>query len=431
MTSMDTPVYLVLGVFVFAAVGMPIGFVLILTSMLMFVAIGNLKMMAIPQNMVGGVDSFILMAVPLFILAGKVMNAGKVTDRIFNFASSLVGHIKGGLGHVNILASLIFAGISGSAVADAAGLGEVEIRAMQARGYDDRFTAAITASSSVIGPIFPPSVPMVIFAGLTGTSVARLFLGGAIPGIAMAVFLMAATYLIAVRRGFPSEPRATVREIVRSLRNAFFAILSPVIVLGAIVTGITTPTEAAVVAVLYSLLLGFFYRTLRLRDLPRLVVETGVETGVLMLIIAAVAIFSWILTYQMLPQALMDFIFAFTKSPVVVITLLVILLLVLGCFMNPTPGLVVSVPFILPLAEELGIDLVHLGVLMVLVLAIGLLTPPVGLCVFIVARIARLDCSIVFRECTPYIITLVLVSLLVAYVPQVVLFVPNLLLGKG
>jgi tripartite ATP-independent transporter DctM subunit len=428
---MDTPVYLVLGVFVFAAVGMPIGFVLILTSMLMFVAIGNLKMMAIPQNMVGGVDSFILMAVPLFILAGKVMNAGKVTDRIFNFASSLVGHIKGGLGHVNILASLIFAGISGSAVADAAGLGEVEIRAMQARGYDDRFTAAITASSSVIGPIFPPSVPMVIFAGLTGTSVARLFLGGAIPGIAMAVFLMAATYLIAVRRGFPSEPRATVREIVRSLRNAFFAILSPVIVLGAIVTGITTPTEAAVVAVLYSLLLGFFYRTLRLRDLPRLVVETGVETGVLMLIIAAVAIFSWILTYQMLPQALMDFIFAFTKSPVVVITLLVILLLVLGCFMNPTPGLVVSVPFILPLAEELGIDLVHLGVLMVLVLAIGLLTPPVGLCVFIVARIARLDCSIVFRECTPYIITLVLVSLLVAYVPQVVLFVPNLLLGKG
>lgn len=428
---MDTPVYLVLGLFVFAAFGMPISFVLILTSMLMFAAIGNLKMMAIPQNMVGGVDSFILMAVPLFILAGKVMNAGKVTDRIFNFASSLVGHIKGGLGHVNILGSLIFAGISGSAVADAAGLGEVEIRAMQARGYDDRFTAAITASSSVIGPIFPPSVPMVIFAGLTGTSVARLFLGGAIPGIVMAAFLMAATYLIAVRRSFPSEPRATVREIVRSLRNAFFAILSPVIVLGAIVTGITTPTEAAVIAVLYSLLLGFFYRTLRLRDLPRLVVETGVETGVLMLIIAAVAIFSWILTYQMLPQALIDFIFAFTKSPVVVITLLVILLLILGCFMNPTPGLVVSVPFVLPLAEELGIDLVHLGVLMVLVLAIGLLTPPVGLCVFIVARIARLDCSIVFRECTPYIITLVLVSLLVAYVPQVVLFVPNLLLGKG
>jgi tripartite ATP-independent transporter DctM subunit len=428
---MDTTLYFVLGLFVFAALGMPIAFVLILTSMLMFTAIGNMKMMAIPQNMVGGVDSFILMAVPLFILAGKVMNTGKVTDRIFNFASTLVGHIKGGLGHVNILGSLIFAGISGSAVADAAGLGEVEIRAMRARGYDDRFTAAITASSSVIGPIFPPSVPMVIYAGLTGVSVARLFLGGAIPGIVMAAFLMAATYVIAVRRGFPSEPRASLREIARSLRSAFFAILSPVIVLGAIVTGITTPTEAAVVAVLYSLLLGFFYRTLRLRDLPRLAVETGIETGVLMLIVAAVAIFSWILTYQMLPQALMDVIFGYTKSPVVVITLLVGLLLILGCFMNPTPGLVVSVPFILPLAEGLGIDLVHLGVLMVLVLAIGLLTPPVGLCVFIVARIAQVDCSIVFRECTPYIITLVLVSLLVAYVPQVVLFVPNLLLGKG
>jgi len=428
---MDTTVYLVLGLFVFAALGMPISFVLILTSILMFAALGNLKMMAIPQNMVGGVDSFILMAVPLFILAGKVMNSGKVTDRIFNFASTLVGHIKGGLGHVNILGSLIFAGISGSAVADAAGLGEVEIRAMQARGYDDRFTAAITASSSVIGPIFPPSVPMVIYGGLTGVSVARLFMGGAIPGIVMAAFLMIATYLVAVRRGFPSEPRATLRGVAHSFRSAFFAILSPVIVLGAIVTGITTPTEAAVVAVVYSLTLGFFYRTLRLRDLPRLFVETGIETGVLMLIVAAVAIFSWILTYQMLPQALMDFIFAYTKSPVVVITLLVILLLILGCFMNPTPGLVVSVPFVLPLAEELRIDLVHLGVLMVLVLAIGLLTPPVGLCVFIVARIARVDCSIVFRECTPYIIALVLVSLLVAYVPQVVLFIPNLLLGKG
>ena len=221
------------------------------------------------------------------------------------------------------------------------------------------------------------------------------------------------------------------RGVAHSFRSAFFAILSPVIVLGAIVTGITTPTEAAVVAVVYSLTLGFFYRTLRLRDLPRLFVETGVETGVLMFIVAAVAIFSWILTYQMLPQALMDVIFAYTRSPAVVIALLVVLLLILGCFMNPTPGLVVSVPFVLPLAEELGIDLVHLGVLMVLVLAIGLLTPPVGLCVFIVARIARVDCSIVFRECTPYIIALVLVSLLVAYVPQVVLFIPNLLLGKG
>lgn len=428
---MENPVYFVFALFILAAVGMPIAFAITVTALLMFLAVGNLKMMAVAQNMVGGVDSFILMAVPLFILAGKVMNSGKVTDRIFSFASALVGHIKGGLGHVNILGSLIFAGISGSAVADAAGLGEVEIKAMQARGYDARFSAAITAASSVIGPIFPPSVPMVIYGGLTGVSVARLFLGGAIPGILMTIFLMAATYIMAVRRNFPREPRPTLVGLARSFREAFFAILSPVIVLGAIVTGITTATEAAVIAVLYSMLLGFCYRTLRPSDLPRLFVETGVETGVMMLIVSAVGIFSWILTYLMVPQSMMDFIFSYTKSPAVVIALLVVLLLILGCFMNPTPGLVVSVPFILPLAEELGIDLVHLGVLMVLVLAIGLLTPPVGLCVFIVARIARLDVSIVFRECMPYIIALVLVSLLVAYVPQVVLLVPNLLLGKG
>ena len=239
---------------------MPIAFAITVTALLMFLAVGNLKMMAVAQNMVGGVDSFILMAVPLFILAGKVMNSGKVTDRIFSFASALVGHIKGGLGHVNILGSLIFAGISGSAVADAAGLGEVEIKAMRARGYDARFSAAITAASSVIGPDLPPSVPMVIYGGLTGVSVARLFLGGAIPGILMTIFLMAATYIMAVRRNFSREPRPTlVVGLARSFREAFFAILSPVIVPRAIVTGITTATEAAVIAVLYSMLLGFCY----------------------------------------------------------------------------------------------------------------------------------------------------------------------------
>ena len=351
---MENPVYFVFALFILAAVGMPIAFAITVTALLMFLAVGNLKMMAVAQNMVGGVDSFILMAVPLFILAGKVMNSGKVTDRIFSFASALVGHIKGGLGHVNILGSLIFAGISGSAVADAAGLGEVEIKAMQARGYDARFSAAITAASSVIGPIFPPSVPMVIYGGLTGVSVARLFLGGAIPGILMTIFLMAATYIMAVRRNFPREPRPTLVGLARSFREAFFAILSPVIVLGAIVTGITTATEAAVIAVLYSMLLGFCYRTLRPSDLPRLFVETGVETGVMMLIVSAVGIFSWILTYLMVPQAMMDFIFSYTKSPAVVIALLVVLLLILGCFMNPTPGLVVSVPFILPPGGGIG-----------------------------------------------------------------------------
>ncbi len=426
------PIYMVVGMFVFAALGMPVAFVILLVTILMFLGVGTIPIMALTQHVVSGVDSFILLAVPLFILAAKVMNTGRITDQIFRFAGALVGHIKGGLAHVNVLASLIFAGISGSAVADAAGLGEIEIKAMRQAGYDAPFSAAITATSSTIGPIFPPSVPMVIFGGLTGTSIAALFLGGAVPGITMAVFLMGASYVLARRRGYPSEAWPGLRGILRSFRQTFFAILSPVIVLGAIVTGVTTPTEAAVIAVLYSLVLSMlFTRTVSLRDLPRVFVETGVETGVLMLIVGGVAAFSWVLTYQMIPQALMESLFAYTKDPRLVMLLIVLLLLILGCFMNPTPGLVVSVPFLVPLAEEIGIDLVHLGVLMVLVLAIGLVTPPVGLCLFIVARIADVDVSVIVREAFPFIVTLVLVALLVAFVPPLTLALPGLLLGKG
>ena len=425
-------IYMVAGLFVFAALGMPVAFVILLVTMLMFFSVGTIPLMALTQHVVGGVDSFILLAVPLFILAAKVMNSGRITDQIFQFAGALVGHIKGGLAHVNVLASLIFAGISGSAVADAAGLGEIEIKAMREAGYDAPFSAAITATSSTIGPIFPPSVPMVIFGGLTGTSIAALFIGGAVPGIAMAAFLMGASYLLARRRGYPSETWPGLPGILRAFRKAFFAILSPVIVLGGIVTGVTTPTEAAVIAVLYSLFLSMlFTRTVRLRDLPRLFVETGVETGVLMLIVGGVAAFSWVLTYQMIPQTLMEHLFAYTKDPRLVMLLIVLVLLVLGCFMNPTPGLVVSVPFLVPLAEEVGIDLVHLGVLMVLVLAIGLVTPPVGLCLFIVARIAEVDVSVIVREAFPFIVALVLVALLVAFVPPLTLALPALLLGKG
>lgn len=426
------PLYMVLGLFVFSAIGMPVAFVILLVTILMFLGAGSVPMVALPQHVVAGIDSFLLLAVPLFILAAKVMNIGRITDHIFRFAGTLVGHIRGGLAHVNVLASLIFAGISGSAVADAAGLGEIEIKAMRERGYDAPFSAAITATSSTIGPIFPPSVPMVVFGGLTGTSIAALFLGGAVPGIAMAVFLMAACYLLARRRGYPSEPWPGLRGVFRGFRQAFLAILSPAIVLGGIVTGVTTPTEAAVIAVLYSLILSMAVtRAVRLRDLPGLFVETGVEAGVLMLIVGAVGAFSWVLTYQLIPQSMMESLFSYTKNPQVVMFLIVVVLLILGCFMNPTPGLVVSVPFLVPLAEEVGIDLVHLGVLMVLVLAIGLVTPPVGLCLFIVARIARVDVSVIVREALPFIVALVLVALLVAFVPPLTLALPRLLLGTG
>lgn len=420
------PTYAIALLFVAAALGMPIAFALILSCMLMFLHIGSIRFMAIPQNMVGGVDSFILLAVPMFILAAKVMNSAQITDRIFNFAGALVRHIKGGLGHVNIAASLIFAGMSGSAVADAAGLGEIEIKVMTKRGYDGPFAAAITAASSVVGPIFPPSVPMVIYGGIAGASIAHLFLGGAIPAIGMTIFLMVATYFVARARGYPSETRATAREAWEAFRSAFFALLSPVIVLGAIIFGITTPTEAAAVAVLYSFVLGFSYGTVKLADLPRLFIDTALETGVLMLIVAAVSIFSWTITFQQIPQQAIEALFGITQSRELIILLIVGVLLILGLFMNPTPGLIVAAPFILPIAEQIGMNMVHLGVLMVLVLAIGLVTPPVGLCLYIVARIARVDVVDVVRECMPFVLALTVVALAVAYIPQITLFVPQL-----
>ena len=412
-----------------AGLGMPIAFAMVLACLLLFLDIGTIRFMAIPQQMVGGVESFLLLAVPMFILAAKIMNSAKITDRIFSFAGSLVGHVEGGLAHVNILASLIFAGMSGSAVADAAGLGELEIKVMKERGYDGPFSAAITACSSVIGPIFPPSVPMVIYGGLAGASIAQLFLGGVVPALAMVVFLCVATWFIARARGYPREARASLAQVVGSFRHAFPALMSPVIVLGAIILGITTPTEAAAVAVLYSLVLGFAYNTIKLSDIPRLFIDTALETGVLMFIVAAVSCFTWAITFVDIPQQVIEFLFSFTQSPAVIIFMIVVVLSILGLFMCPTPGLVVAAPFILPIAEKIGMDLVHLGVVMVLVLAIGLVTPPVGMCLYIVARIARVDFVLVVRESMPFIVALTVLALVVAFVPQLTLFLPHLVYG--
>lgn len=411
--------------------GMPIAYSLIGTGIVLFIAdgAGVVPMIAIPQNIVAGVDSFTLLAVPLFILAGKIMNAGKITDRIFNFANLFVGRLRGGLAHVNILASLIFAGMSGSAVADASGLGEIEIKAMRDRGYDPEFSAAITAASSVIGPIFPPSIPMIIYGGLAGVSIGRLFIGGAIPGVLMAIVLMVAAYVLSVKRNYPKESKPSFQEVKTRFLEGFFPILSPAIVLGAIVTGVTTPTEAALVAVIYSIILGFISKALSLKDIPRILIEVGVETGVLLFIVGGVTLFSWIITYHFIPQTLIAMLLNFSVEYIILIT--IIILFIIGLFMNPTPGLIMAVPFLLPLATKSGIDLVQFGVLSVLVLSVGLLTPPVGLCVYIVARVGNVAVEKVLKELVPFIIVLLLVCFLVAYFPKIVTFLPDLLFGKG
>ncbi|MCF3933440.1 TRAP transporter large permease [Acuticoccus sp. M5D2P5] len=417
------------GIFGFAIIGVPVAFILLGVASGMIWSL-NLPLKSAMQHMVAGVDSFILIAVPCFVLAAKLMNAGRITDRIFDLAGAFVRHIKGGLAHVNILASLIFSGMSGSAVADAAGLGEIEVRAMRKAGFDAPFAAAVTAASSVIGPIFPPSVPFVIYAGLASVSVAKLFLAGAIPAILMALMLGIAAWVISVRRDYPTERRARLGELGRAFVRALFPLLSPIFVVGAIVFGITTPTEAAVIAVIYSLILGFAYRTIRLKDLPRILTETAVESGVLLFIVATVAVFSWTITFERIPQQVIEFVFSFSSSKEIVMLLVVAVMLLLGMFMNPTPGLLIATPFLLPLASVIGVDPIQLGVVMVLTLAIGLVTPPIGICLFIVCRVARVDVGAVVRETIPFVIALALVAVLVAMVPALTLWLPNLMFSR-
>jgi len=411
--------------------GTPIAFVMMLTALAMMLTDAAIPLMVLPQRMILGTDSFIMLAIPLFLLAGRVMNTGGITRKLFRFASKLVGHIPGGLGHVNVVASLIFAGMSGSAAADAAGLGLIEIQAMKEEGFDDGFSAAVTAASSVIGPIFPPSIPFVVYGGLAGVSIARLFLGGAIPAILMVLYMMVVVYILAKKRNYPCYRRATLKELYEATKEAFLPLLTPVIILGSILFGMTTPTEAAVLAVVYSIFLAYFiYRDITLKDIWEQFIEAGIESGGIMFIISTVAAFTWLATRQNIPQELSAALINFATSPAVLMLITILIFLIIGCFITVTTGLILVVPLLAPVAEALQMDPVHYGVLSVLVMCIGLITPPVGLSLFISARIAGASTGIVIKESIPFLVALILVSLTIAYIPITVTFLPNLLMGK-
>lgn len=413
--------------------GLPIAVSMGLTAILTFLALGEPGLLSmVPQRMYAGTTGFPLLAIPFFILAGNLMNTGGMTQRIFRFAQCLVGHIKGGLGHVNVVGSMIFAGMSGSAVADAAGLGMVEIQAMLKAGYDRRFSAAVTAASSTIGPIIPPSIPFVIFGSMTGTSVGRLFLGGFLPGLVMGLALMITVYIVAEQRGYPRERRATLRELLDSSLDGAAALGAPVIIIGGILAGIFTPTEAAVVACIYALILGLVvYREIRVADLPRIFWETLEHTIRVMFIISAASLFGWLLIQQRIPTTIVEGLMTLTGQPWIILLIINGILLILGCFMEGIAIMLLTIPVFMPLVARVGVDPVHFGVLMTLNLMIGLLTPPVGMCLYAVSSISQVPLWPLARELWPYIAALLVSLALITYIPGLVLWIPNLLMGAA
>jgi C4-dicarboxylate transporter DctM subunit len=408
--------------------GVPIALSLGLT------AIGTMYWMGGPdllimfgQRAYFGTASFPLLAIPFFILAGNLMNTSGITQRIFGVAQLCVGRLHGGLGHVNVIASMIFAGMSGSAVADAAGLGVVEIRAMTRAGYSTRFAAAITAVSSTIGPIIPPSIPFVIYGSLMNVSVGDLFLAGIIPGLLMGAALMAVIAVVARRQNLPRLlERPSGREALRLVGSALPALFMPLFIVGGILTGWFTPTEAAVAASIYAMFLGIvLYRELRWADLPAVLWDSARQTVQVMFIIAAASPFGWVLIQQQIPNAIINAILHISSTPWVILLMVNCILLVLGMFIEGIAIMIITFPIFMPLIQQVHIDPTHFGVIVVLNLMIGLVTPPVGMCLYAVSAISNVSMGELFAEMWPYVVALVVVLLVVTYAPDLVMYLPR------
>uniref|UniRef100_A0A7V3YHX7 TRAP transporter large permease n=1 Tax=Candidatus Caldatribacterium californiense TaxID=1454726 RepID=A0A7V3YHX7_9BACT len=419
--------FLFLSFVVLLLLGFPVAFSLGVSS-LFYLLVKGVPLSIIPQKMYSGIDSFVLLCIPAFIVAGNLMNTAGITRRIINFSNAIVGHIRGGLALANVAASMIFAGISGTALADTASIGAILIPAMKEEGYDADFSAAVTASSSTVGPIIPPSVPMIIVGTLTGLSVTRLFLAGAIPGVILGFSLMAITYYLSVKRNYPKEERLSLRAVFRTFLDASWALGMVVLILAGILGGIFTPTEASVVAVVYALLVGILvYRELRPSNIPRIVIESVRMTTSVMVLVGLARLFAWIITTERIPQLVAQGILSISTNPFVVILLINAILLFVGCFMETVAALVIFVPVLLPVAMKIGMDPIHFAVMVVLNLVIGLTTPPVGVCLFVAANIARISLGDLVKANIPFLLVLLAVLFLVSYCPPLSLTLPGLL----
>lgn len=417
--------------FILIMLGVHVGYALIMASIFFFAASGgwNLVPFALEQ-MFNGVNSQTLLAVPFFVLAGNLMNGGGVTTRIFDFAASMIGHRKGGLAHVNVLASLIFSGMSGSALADAGGLGQLEIKSMKDAGFDEGFAGGITAASCIIGPLVPPSTPLIIYAVLANQSVEKLFMAGFLPGLLTTAALMVMCSILSHKRNYPSEPKRSWSYRANSFKKSFWALLTPVIILVGIFTGYFTPTEAAVVAALYTMILGFFvYRELNLKSFFKICLDSIKTSGTIVLMILGVTLFQFVISREQMPQAIATFFTSHVDSKLTLLLMINIVLLILGTCIDALPLQMILVPILLPAVLAYEINPIHFGVVVIFNLMIGILTPPMGTALFVVARVGNMQFKTLMKGVLPFLIPLVITLILLNVFPEITLLLPRLLTG--
>lgn len=408
-------------------VGVPVAFSMGLSAVMTMLASSGIKWATIMQQHINGISSFTVLAIPLFLLAGKLMNVGGVTDRLFGFARTAVGWLPGGLGHVNIVASVIFAGMSGSAVADVGGLGLIEIKAMDDAGFDHDSSCCITAASSCIGPIIPPSITMVVFAAVSGTSAGALFLGGILPGVCMAVLLMILVTVMAIYKKWPRDPFPTLKSFGQALLKGFLPLMAPIIILLGIYTGVFTPTESAAVVVAYSLLLGvLLYREITIRQFWQIVKETMRESACIGVILAAATLFGTVIVKTMIPQKLMVIVSGSIHSKVVFLLVVNVFLLIVGMFMESAAAITILTPILMPMVTTFGINPVHFGIILTLNMVLGGMTPPFGIINLVTARVGKIPFVRLCKKMVPWFACLLLSLLLVTFVPSLSLWLPRL-----
>jgi len=424
-------IVLLLSFLFFVSLGVPIAFAIGVAAIFAFLFQGSLPLTLVPQRMFVVLDGFTLLAVPFFMLAGELMESGGITQRLIKFSSSLIGHFRGGLGMVSIVASMIFAGISGSGIADTAAIGVILIPAMIHKGYPKGFVASLQASAGSIGPIMPPSILMIIYCSITSLSIGKMFLAGFVPGLMLGLFLIVIVYVFSRLPGYEAievEKPSSLAEILISLKESFGALMAPVIIIGGIVSGIFTATEAGAIVAVYAFILGFFvHRELKLRDLKKVFTRAAMLTATFMFIVSVANIFGWILARERFAEVSRNLIFSISENPNITILLVLLFLLIVGCFVEITAATIILAPILRSIGDFLGFDPIHFGLIVVIVLGMGGLTPPIGALLFVSCGIA--DCSIIdaSKYLLPFLLASIFVVIIITYFPGIVLFLPRLM----